>query len=473
MATTRTEIGADEELMLLKALVAEQQERLDALEGRQDSVKSSDEDKRSTRRQLLKLAGATLAGAAGSAALRAIPASAADGNFVTVGTVFTETLGAATGIDARGLGQANSSGAITSYVQTGLSVWGYSGVGGEGVHGNAFSAGIGVVGYSNGAGAGGIGVKGAGYAYGGFFNSRATGGPGVFGSSYNSTAAGVRGIGSPGVLGTSTNGIGVQASTTAASTRAVYGSTTGAGSTGVQGQASTGYGGIFKGTGGLVARGSAFNGVFSYSIGAGFAGVVAAGFSGGPDAVLAGTGRLSQYWFGYGGTYGGPNFTPSTTYFEMIRNLDGSMWISRGTGVGRAAWKRVNAVRVDSADGTGAPFAPFRVFDTRSGAKKLAGSTTIVPIAGKGTGVSTIPADAVAVIGNLTATQYTGTGFLAISPAGVSVGTSTVNFITGQAAIANSFIVGLGTGVTNGGKLQVKVAGHATHFLVDITGYLQ
>ena len=164
---------------------------------------------------------------------------------------------------------------------------------------------------------------------------------------------------------------------------------------------------------------------------------------------------------------GMPGYTPAP--FEQVRDANGVLWIHNGTG----AWRRVNTVRVDASDGSGVPFAPFRVFDTRSGAPKAAGTTTLVPIAGQGLLASLIPADAVAVMGNLTATGYTGSGFLALSPAGVAVGTSSVNFITGQPAIANGFIVGLGTGLTNGGKVQVKVAGHASHFLIDITAYIQ
>jgi len=162
-----------------------------------------------------------------------------------------------------------------------------------------------------------------------------------------------------------------------------------------------------------------------------------------------------------------PNYAPNT--YEQVRDADGILWIHNVNG----DWRRVNSVRVDAADGSGAPFAPFRVKDTRSGAKPAANSTTVIQIAGAGSGASSIPADAVAVMGNLTATAYTGPGFLALSPAGVTVGTSSVNFITGQGAIANGFIVGLGTGLTNGGKIQVKVAGHASHFLVDITAYIQ
>jgi hypothetical protein len=159
-----------------------------------------------------------------------------------------------------------------------------------------------------------------------------------------------------------------------------------------------------------------------------------------------------------------PGYIPNP--FEQVRDLNGVLWISDVTG----AWRRVNTVRVDAADGSGVPFAPFRVFDTRlaGGARKGAGTTTVIPIANQGAGASNIPLDAVAVMGNLTATAYTGSGFLALSPAGVAVTTSSVNFITGQSAIANSFIVGL-----SGGSVQVKVAGHATHIVIDITAYIQ
>jgi hypothetical protein len=160
---------------------------------------------------------------------------------------------------------------------------------------------------------------------------------------------------------------------------------------------------------------------------------------------------------------GNPGFPPSL--YEQVRDANGVLWIHNAAG----EWRRVNTVRVDAANGLGGVFAPFRLLDTRGGAKKRAGSVTVVSIAGTGgTGASAVPADAIAAVGNLTATQYNGGGYLAISPAGVSVGTSTVNFLPGQIAIANSFICGL-----NGGALQVYVGGAASHFIVDITGYIQ
>ena len=145
------------------------------------------------------------------------------------------------------------------------------------------------------------------------------------------------------------------------------------------------------------------------------------------------------------------------------------LWIHNGAG----EWRRVNTVRVDTADGTGAPFLPFRLVDTRPSAKPAQNSTIKYAVAGQGAGASTIPTDAIAVMGNLTATGYSGAGFLSISPAGVAVNTSSVNFIVGQGAIANSFIVGLGTGADLG-KVQVHVSNNtACDYLIDITAYIQ
>jgi len=65
-------------------------------------------------------------------------------------------------------------------------------------------------------------------------------------------------------------------------------------------------------------------------------------------------------------------------------------------------------------------------------------------------------------------------------PAGITIGPgasqfsptrdpSSINFIVGQAAIANAFVCGL----SSGGALQVYVAGSASHFIIDITAYIQ
>ena len=162
-----------------------------------------------------------------------------------------------------------------------------------------------------------------------------------------------------------------------------------------------------------------------------------------------------------------PGFLPNL--YEQVRDADGILWIHNAVG----EWRRVNTVRVDAVVGTGVPFTPLRLVDTRTGTKPAKNSTIKYLAAGVGSGTSSIPADAIAVMGNLTATGYSGAGFLTISPAGVTVTTSSVNFITGQVAIANSFIVGLGTGADLG-KLQVYVSNNtASNYIIDITAYVQ
>jgi hypothetical protein len=463
LASTREENGAGDELRQLKAIVAEQQRRLDALESHQDSPAGADtNERRSTRRQMLKLAGATLVGAAGSAALRAIPAAAADGDTMTVGTVFTETLGNATGVSA----------STASYNTAGYF---YGGSNGRGLTGRAATNGVGVEGTVTAPN--GIGVVGYGTTVGTYTVGLNTG---VFAIGQNVGVFAIAGTAATTGVGVSGMGFtGVAAYTSSTGSRALYAYTSATNAVAIEAKA-TGIGlpivptvAALSTTGiGLVAYGYT-GGIWAANVGFGAA-IRAGNFSkaGGPDLKLGGTGRLLQIPTVTGGV-GAPNYTPGT-YMESVRAYDGALWISRAYGAGtvKAAWKRVNAVRVDSSDGSGTPYSPYRVYDSRSGAKKAAGTTTVIPIAGLGAGAQNIPLDAVAIIGNLTATQYTGTGFLAISPAGVSVGTSTVNFITGQAAIANSFIVGLGTG-SNAGKVQVKVAGHASHFIIDVTGYMQ
>jgi hypothetical protein len=188
------------------------------------------------------------------------------------------------------------------------------------------------------------------------------------------------------------------------------------------------------------------------------------------------TGRIRQ---DPQGAPGKPGYTPNL--MEQVRDSDGVLWIHDATG----NWRRVNSLRTDASDGSGAFFKPFRLIDTRSGAIKAPGSVTSLQVTGSGTGASAIPGTAIAVTGNLTAAAYTG-GVLTIMPDGIGIGTgagqynpssdpSSVNFIVGQGAIANSFVCGLNPA---NGKLQVYVGGpplpgHSSHFIVDITGYIQ
>ncbi len=105
--------------------------------------------------------------------------------------------------------------------------------------------------------------------------------------------------------------------------------------------------------------------------------------------------------------------------------------------------------------------SPGRVLDTRAAARPAAGSTTTIPLAG------IVPADAAAVVLNVTATDAAGPGFLRVQPAGgPSGGTANGNYAPG----ADSGTMSIVQRGTNG---DVEVYTFAsTHIVADITGYI-
>jgi hypothetical protein len=207
----------------------------------------------------------------------------------------------------------------------------------------------------------------------------------------------------------------------------------------------------------------------------------------GPDVFLSGGGRLVQRQNVGAGT--APNFTPAANALESIRGDDGSFWMSRATGGAplgtlKTAWKRMNTVRVDSAAGDGTAFVPVRVINTDPAVGPVVGGIT-GPLNSGATytwsiaGTNGIPADAVGIVGNITAVAYTSGGFLTMFPTGVARPTvSSVNFAQAGTVFAwgNHFTAGFGTGA-NAGKISIFVGLNAgtdtTHVIVDVFGFLQ
>jgi hypothetical protein len=209
----------------------------------------------------------------------------------------------------------------------------------------------------------------------------------------------------------------------------------------------------------------------------------------GYDLWVNGTGRVAQVGRGDVGSTA-PNWTPGTapitnslgsivgtSYFEeLVRGNDSSLWASRTTGALKAAWKRMNTVRVDAADGSGGVFVPVRIIDTRNSTGGVAGplaanSTTSF---GPFTGTNGLPTDAVGIIGNLTVAGYSGAGYVTIFPAGSPQPVvSSLDFAPGVPALANGFTVGFGTGL-NAGKISIFVSNNVpTHVVVDLFAYIQ
>ncbi|MFG2101610.1 right-handed parallel beta-helix repeat-containing protein [Micromonospora echinaurantiaca] len=117
-----------------------------------------------------------------------------------------------------------------------------------------------------------------------------------------------------------------------------------------------------------------------------------------------------------------------------------------------------------SGAGTGfTALTPQRVLDTRSGGVGpfAANSTRQVDLAGR------IPADATAVVLNVTVTAPTANGVLTVFPAGGTVpATSNLNFVTGQ-TIPNLVMVPVVAG-----KVDIRNASSgATHVIADLAGW--
>lgn len=108
------------------------------------------------------------------------------------------------------------------------------------------------------------------------------------------------------------------------------------------------------------------------------------------------------------------------------------------------------------------PLVPVRAVDTRTGQAVPSGWALSVTIGGS----YGVPANAAAVVVNVTATRPVGGGHLRVYPCGQAVpNASTLNYGPG-ASVANSAIVALGTA----GKVCVYTP-TTTHIIVDVTGY--
>jgi hypothetical protein len=157
-------------------------------------------------------------------------------------------------------------------------------------------------------------------------------------------------------------------------------------------------------------------------------------------------------------------------------NTDGHVSITYKAGAGKQAHFVLDVTGYFLNNNTGDTFktlAPVRVLETRpTGNIGLPG-----PIPANQNkefdvaGVLTVPADAVAVTGNLTVTAPSGTGFVTLSstPPPAVPKTSTINFPAGDTR-ANGVTVKL----SPAGSLFVVYnapAGKTTHLIFDVTGY--
>jgi alpha-tubulin suppressor-like RCC1 family protein len=124
-----------------------------------------------------------------------------------------------------------------------------------------------------------------------------------------------------------------------------------------------------------------------------------------------------------------------------------------------------------TAGATYVALTPTRLLDTRPGGtglsgKFVSGTPRTFHVAGRGG----VPANAIAVTGNLTVVGQTGAGFVSLGPvATANPTTSTINFPVGDVR-ANGVTVTLGGGMLSA-VYKSGTAGAKTDLLFDVTGY--
>jgi hypothetical protein len=159
-----------------------------------------------------------------------------------------------------------------------------------------------------------------------------------------------------------------------------------------------------------------------------------------------------------------------------IDNVDGDLWMCVANGT-PGTWKKITGTGVAGAFHA---ISPSRVYDSRSAAPSpgalASGANRLVSVADKrdlGTGAVTVanvvPAGATAISVNLTVANTVNTGFLAVNEGGNTVvAASAINWSSSGQAIANGIIVPVNA------TRQVTViagGGGTTDFILDVSGY--
>lgn len=121
------------------------------------------------------------------------------------------------------------------------------------------------------------------------------------------------------------------------------------------------------------------------------------------------------------------------------------------------------------------PIIPYRTYDSRLGNGKLTGGDYAYgSILDDEFGEQQIPTSAVAVTYNITVTETTGGGYLAVYPADIYwPGNASVNWVQSNQTVGNGGTVAIGYW-DDYGQVEIYNGGSgATHFIIDITGYYE
>jgi spore germination protein YaaH len=191
-------------------------------------------------------------------------------------------------------------------------------------------------------------------------------------------------------------------------------------------------------------------------------------------------------WTSYYGDYGGTKTTWRELYFDNPQAVAAKCdaidaWNLRGVGIWALGYDSNNggdgelintiAAKFEGVRTTYVPLAPARILDTRvgNGLSNVFSSHVARTLAVTNRGG--VPANAIAVTGNLTVTSQTSSGYLYVGPnATTNPTSSTLNFPVGDDR-ANGVTVALGAGGTLGLTFVAPAPGPTTHVIFDVTGY--
>ncbi|HEY4632411.1 MAG TPA: hypothetical protein VIH00_00720, partial [Candidatus Limnocylindrales bacterium] len=176
-----------------------------------------------------------------------------------------------------------------------------------------------------------------------------------------------------------------------------------------------------------------------------------------PDLLAAGTGTYpGTRWGDYVGVAQDPQ-------------VPNAVWQANQYSAG-ASWWATHVSQLQTGGSSYVPIVPLRVVDSRTNVGVSGIFSASVPKTFQVAGTGTIPADAIAVTGNVTVTGQTAAGFVAITPTATTTPpSSTMNFPLGDTR-ANNFTASLDAT----GRLAAvykAAAGKKAHLIVDITGY--
>jgi spore germination protein YaaH len=195
-----------------------------------------------------------------------------------------------------------------------------------------------------------------------------------------------------------------------------------------------------------------------------------------PDGTLAGTIDLGAQDIGaqtftWDGKANG-TVLPDGHYMLQITGVAGSTTYYAPSASPFGAWQlsQVGVWLDTTPSGTYFPLATVRAFDTRKNGlagKLTAGTPRPFPIAGV---VPNVPADAIAVTGNLTVTQATAPGLVVFGSS--TVGASTMNFPAGDNR-ANGVTLGLDSKGALSALYSSSTGKGTLDLIFDLTGYFK